>query len=191
MSKPVQPAAEGAGPFTERRYYIDIAHPKLGASELMHRVQASPEDFSPDMLANFEKEKGQQRRLQVGDEYHIKILGPWNGSVRVAEVSDRHFVLHTLEGHPEAGRIRFAVREMPEHPGTLRFEIRSEARSRDGLVAFTYTTLGIGKQVQEQTWVTFCQRVAEISGGEALGPVHVHTTEHDGSGQHHDHHERS
>lgn len=191
MSKPDQPAEQGAGPFTERRYYLDIAQSRLGASELMHRIQARPEDFSPDSLADFDKEKGQQRRLRAGDEYHIKILGPWNGSVRVVEVSDRHFVLQTLEGHPEAGRIRFTVRELPDRPDVLRFEIRSEARSRDGLVAFTYTTLGLGKQVQEQTWVTFCRRVAEVSGGHALGPVHVHTTEHDGSGQHHEHHERS
>ncbi|RTQ50868.1 DUF1990 family protein [Hymenobacter gummosus] len=190
MSKSVQPADEGAGPFTERRYYIDVARPKLGVTELMRRIQAHPEEFSPDLLADFEKKKGQQNRMQVGDEYHIKILGPWNGSVRVTEVADQHFSLCTLEGHPEAGNIRFALRQLPGRPDTLRFEIRSQARSRDGLVAFAYTTLGVGKQVQEQTWVTFCQRVAEESGGEPLGPVQVDTTEHTDDGNEHEHHER-
>ncbi|MCC3158031.1 DUF1990 domain-containing protein [Hymenobacter sp. 15J16-1T3B] len=190
MSKPVQDADTGAGPFTVRRYYIDIARPKLPATELMSQIQAHPEKFSPDLLADFAKEKGAAHHLQEGDEYHIKILGPWNGSVRVTEVAAQHFELCTLEGHPEAGTIRFSLRQLPEKADTLRFEIRSRARSRDGLVAFAYSTLGVGKQVQEQTWVTFCQRVAEASGGEPLGPVQVDTTEEDESGKQHEHHER-
>jgi hypothetical protein len=191
MSKPVQSAEQGAGPFTVRRYYIDIAHPQQPAPALMQQIQAHPEQFSPGLLADFEKEKGQEHQLQTGDEYHIKILGPWNGSVRVTEVADQHFELCTLEGHPEAGTIRFSLRQLPGRPDALRFEIRSRARSRDGLVAFAYSTLGVGKQVQEQTWVTFCQRVAEASGGEPLGPVQVDTTEEKESGQDHEHHERS
>ena len=80
-----------------------------------------------------------------------------------------------LENHPEAGRIRFSLRPHAFLPHTLRFEIRSWARSRDGLVAFAYDTLGMGKKVQQQTWETFCQRVASHSGGLQLGPVHVET----------------
>ncbi|GAB3831348.1 DUF1990 family protein [Hymenobacter jeollabukensis] len=191
MSKPVQDADTGAGPFTVRRYYIDIAHPKLSATELMSRIQAHPEEFSPDLLADFEKKRGEAHKLQVDDEYHIKILGPWNGSVRVTKVGRQEFELCTLEGHPEAGTIRFSVRQLPGQAAALRFEIRSRARSRDGLVAFAYTTLGVGKRVQEQTWVTFCQRVAEASGGQPLDAVQVDTTEEDESGKEHEHHERS
>ncbi|UYZ57636.1 DUF1990 domain-containing protein [Hymenobacter latericus] len=191
MSQNPQTPDQGAGPFTERRYYIDIAHPKQPAEALMHDIQCNIERYSPGLLAEFHKEKGEKHGLHVGDEFHIKIIGPWNGSVRVTEVAKQHFELLTLEGHPEAGHIRFSLRQLPNQPGVLRFEIHSKARARDGLVAFAYGTLGVGKQVQEQTWVTFCQRVAEESGGEALGPVQVDTTEHDGAEKRKEHHERS
>ncbi|WP_400192221.1 DUF1990 family protein [Hymenobacter sp. B81] len=179
--KTPQPADTGAGPLFERRYYIDVEGAQKLPAELMHHIQCNVEQFSPDLLANFEKKQGEPHRLQTGDEFHIKILGPWNGSVRVTEVADQHFELLTLDGHPEAGRIRFAVRQLPGEEKLLRFEIHSWARSRDGLVAFAYSTIGVGKQVQEQTWVTFCQRVAEASGGRARGPVQVETVEQDGA----------
>ncbi|TYZ10026.1 DUF1990 family protein [Hymenobacter lutimineralis] len=191
MPKPEQPAHTGAGPHIERRYFIDIEHSKKSAKELFHDIKCDLEKFSPDLLADFHKEKGEAHSLAVGDEFHIKILGPWNGEVRVTEVADQHFELITLEGHPEAGRIRFSARNLPTKPDTLRFEIHSWARSRDGLVAFAYSTIGVGKQVQEQTWVTFCQRAAEASGGTPTGPVQVETVEQDGNGQHTDHHERT
>ena len=75
-----------------------------------------------------------------------------------------------------AGRIRFEAHALDGRPDALRFEIHSVARSRDGLVAFAYDTLGGGKLMQEATWVEFCQRVAQASGGQALGPVTVETT---------------
>ena len=60
----------------------------------------------------------------------------------------------------------------------LRFEIRSAARSRDGLVAFAYDTIGGGKLLQEATWTAFCRRVAAASGGQALADVVVETSRH-------------
>ncbi|SHJ15304.1 protein of unknown function [Hymenobacter daecheongensis DSM 21074] len=180
MKKPEQPAATGAGPLFERIYCIDIAAPRLTARQLMQHIKCNVEHYSPDLLAEFEKTKGHPNGLEKGDEFSIKILGPWNGTVRVTETADDHFELITLENHPEAGRIRFSLRELPAgEKGRLRFEIHSWARSRDGLVAFTYDTLGIGKTVQQQTWELFCAKVAEESGGQAVGPVSVETIKHD------------
>ncbi|GAA3939115.1 DUF1990 family protein [Hymenobacter algoricola] len=180
MKKPEQPATTGSGPLFERIYCIDIADSRLSAHQLMKNIQCNVEHYSPDLLADFEKTKGQPHGLAPDDEFRIKILGPWNGTVRVTAVSDDHFELITLENHPEAGRIRFSVRAQPAgEKGRLRFEIHSRARSRDGLVSFTYDTLGIGKNVQQQTWELFCTTVAEESGGRALGPVSVETIRHD------------
>jgi hypothetical protein len=36
--------------------------------------------------------------------------------------------------------------------------------------------------MQQATWVEFCQRVAQASGGQALGPVTVETTRHAADG---------
>jgi hypothetical protein len=181
-----QPAAEGAGPKLERRYFIDVERPRLTPTQLMAAVQADVPGFSPGLLADFERTKGAEGALHVGDEFHIKILGPWNGSVRVTQVSPTAFEFVTLEGHPEAGRISFAVRPLDGRPDALRFEICSAARSRDGLVAFAYDTIGGGKLMQKATWVEFCERVAQASGGQALGPVTVETVRHapDGTTEH-------
>ncbi|TGD83216.1 DUF1990 family protein [Hymenobacter wooponensis] len=174
-NKPEQPAHTGSGPFFERRYWVDVQHPRQPAPELFRNVKDNIPEYSPDLLADFKKEKGQEHELNVDDEFSIKILGPWNGDVRVSEIGADYFELVTLENHPEAGRIRFILCPHPSLPDTIRFEIHSWARSRDGLVAFTYDTLGMGKRVQQQTWETFCQRVGEKSGGLLLGPVHVET----------------
>ena len=148
----------------------------------MAEVQADVPHFSPDALADFKKKDGDDGPIKVGDEFHITILGPWNGSVRGTDVGATSFGFITLEGHPEAGRIRFEAHNLDERPGVLRFEIRSRARSRDGLVAFAYHTTGIGKRVQEATWVEFCRRVAAASGGQAQGDVVVETLTHDEAG---------
>lgn len=178
-----QPANTGSGPWLERRYYIDVARPHLSPAQLMARVRADLPHFSPEMLADFKKELGDPAGpLQVGDEFSIKILGPWNGSVRVTDASPTAFEFITLEGHPEAGRIHFEAHYLDERPGELRFEIRSWARSRDGLVAFAYDTIGGGRLMQEATWVEFCQRVAATSGGQALGAVVVETVRHTSDG---------
>ena len=187
---PTQPAAHGDGPVLERRYYLDVERPRLTAPQLMAAVQADVPGFSPTALADFKQMKGIEGQLRVEDEFHIKILGPWNGSVRVTSVSATAFELTTLEGHPEAGRIRFEVHALDGRPDALRFEIHSLARSRDGLVAFAYDTIGGGKLMQEATWVEFCRRVAQASGGQALGPVTIETTRRtpDGKTQQTQHH---
>lgn len=173
----VQLPGDGHGPLFHRRYTLDFAGAQLGVEELMGRVKADVGAFSPQFLAHFEKSKGNAAEMRPGDEYHISILGPWNGTVRVVEVTPSTFTLVTLDGHPEAGEIMFSLEPHPERPDALRFEICSWARSRDMLVGLTYKEAGVGKEVQKNAWATFCERVAEASGGRPLGPVSVVTEE--------------
>ncbi|WP_261665020.1 DUF1990 domain-containing protein [Deinococcus sp. Marseille-Q6407] len=170
-----QTSSDGFGPLIERRYWIEFQQPQKSAAEIMGYIQRNIDEFSPKALADFEKAEGSERKLRPGDEFHITILGPWNGDVRVLEVSDSQFKLETLEGHPEAGEITFSIEPVELLDNALHFEIRSLARSRDGLVAVTYDKLGVGKKAQEITWVQFCQRVCEFAGGEAIGDVQVRT----------------
>ena len=181
-SQPEQPAAVGSGPLLERRYFIDVVRPQRIPAQLMSEIKCDLPSFSPELLADFKRKDGWDGPLKTGDEFHITIFGPWNGSVRVTEVGPTFFELITLEGHPEAGRIRFESHYLNSQPDVLRFEIRSSARSRDGLVAFAYDTLGGGKLMQEATWTEFCRRVAQASGGQALADVVVETTRHDETG---------
>ncbi len=173
---PLQLPIDGHGPVFQRCYRADIADPASSASTLMRQIMLNLPDFSPDALAAFTKAED-RREMQVGDEYDIKILGPWNGSVRVIEVKPTTFALATLEGHPEAGQISFQLNPHPTLANTLRFEIQSWARSRDALVQLTYQHLKLGQEAQTSTWVTFCERVVAASGGTLSGEIEVTTSE--------------
>lgn len=177
QSKEVQPLSEGVGPMLQRRYWIDFQRPTLGANELMHDIKLNIEEYAPGLLADFNKTVGEETGLAEGDQFSIRILGPWNGDVRVCEVHDLSFSLQTLEGHPEAGTINFSLRPLSDVEDGWHFEINSLAASRDGLVSLAYNTLNIGRKVQEQVWRTFCERVLQKSGGEALGAIEVQTLE--------------
>ena len=173
--KDTQTASTGADNLLERRYWVEFQRPSLSGRELMDDIKVNIEEYAPGLLAEFEKTVGEPRTLRVGDQFGIRILGPWNGDVRVTAVADTSFTFETLEGHPEAGTICFSLTPHEHFADAWHFEIRSLAASRDGLVAFTYDTLGVGKKMQQTTWVTFCQRVLEKSGGEALGDIQVRT----------------
>lgn len=179
----IQLPGDGHGPLFFRSYTIDFVAAQLGAEALMEQVKTDLERFSPRMLAHFEKSKGDPKVMRPGDEYHITILGPWNGSVRVVETTPTSFTFVTLEGHPEAGQITFSLDPHPSRRDALRFEICSWARSRDMLVGLTYKEAGVGKEVQKNAWATFCERVAEAGGGERLGDVTVVTEERSFDGE--------
>jgi hypothetical protein len=179
----LQLPSDGVGTLFHRRYSILIDQPRLGDRELMEHIKAELPALSPRILADFTKISGDPQRMQLGDEYDIKILGPWNGGVRVTEVTDTSFTFVTLEGHPEAGQITFALARPPARPDAVRFEINSWARSRDMLVSMTYEYMGVGKEVQKNVWVSFCENVAAASGGVAASEVEVITEERDSSGK--------
>ncbi|ACO45804.1 DUF1990 domain-containing protein [Deinococcus deserti] len=173
MRKSVQREDDGRGALLERRYWVEVEHPQMSIQDLMLDIQQNLPQYAPELLAGFEKSVGMSDALRRGDEYHIRILGPWNGEVRVVEVSDTSFELVTLEDHPEAGRIRFSISPHEHFEDAFHFEICSLARSRDGLVALSYDALG--KRVQQTVWTTFCERVAQRSGGRKIGDVQVRT----------------
>ncbi|HEU5090915.1 MAG TPA: DUF1990 family protein [Roseiflexaceae bacterium] len=172
-----QRPSDGAGPLVHRRYYVDFERAKLDPETLFGRVKQHVESFSPEELARFRKTKGRAAVMAIDDEYHIEIFGPWNGSVRVADVTPTSFTFVTLEGHPEAGEIRFGVKPHPARKKAFRFEIESLARNRDQIVRLGYREARIGQEAQRRTWCTFCERVASASGGRRLGDVQVETEE--------------
>ena len=109
------------------------------------------------------------------DEYDITMLGPWNGKVRVTESTLDHFTLVTLDGHPEAGHITFRVVTDDDTPDTIRVQIESWARARDAVVHAAYATLGIGKQIQTEVWITFLQRLSTLAGMHTTPEVQLTT----------------
>lgn len=171
----VQDEDDGVGAHFHRRYQIDIADSTQSPAQLVARVGQDIQRYVPDEVAVFNKTVGEEGELAVGDEYHISIRSPWDGPVRVAEVTPTSFTLATLEGHMEAGQIRFQASEHPTQNGALRFRIESWARSADATVDWFYDKAGIAKAAQQAMWTFFCNSVADDCGGERLTDVQVLT----------------
>lgn len=167
--KEVQTKEDGEGTLFERRYWVDIEDSPFTAVDLMAYIKGNINQFTASYLADFEKSKGLDDNLKEGDEFSIKILGPWDGEVRVTDVDECSFEFITLEGHPEAGTIRFRASDgIDNTKSQIHFEIRSLAKSRDGLVAFLSEGLGVGLLVQERMWLTFCKNVADFAHGRIM-----------------------
>ncbi|MDT7857927.1 DUF1990 family protein [Rubrivirga sp. S365] len=166
---------DGEGPRFHRRYEVDVEATTKTPEELVACIGADIQDYVPDEIAVFDKTVGEPGRLAVGDEFDIEIRSPWNGPVRVVEAEPTRFTLATLEGHMEAGLIRFEAADHPARPGALRFAIESWARSADGVVDLAYDGLGVAKAGQTAMWTFFCERVAEDCGGRRAGEVRVTT----------------
>lgn len=172
MDSDVQHATDGAGNFFHRTYRLDIDGLGLTPSVLISKIGADPAPFMPPELAQFEKTVGAVGMMAVDDEFVVHIRSPWDGPVRVTEVSKTSFTFVTLDGHMEAGVIRFSAQNLPEG---LRFQIESWARSADELVDALYDDVGVAREAQRATWTFFCMQVAEHFGGTPLGPVEVIT----------------
>lgn len=172
----LQRPGDGSGAAYRRRYRVRIADPVLTPEELIAVIANDPDVACPVEFARFEKLRGEPGDLLEGDEYRVRLPGPWNGPVRVVERGERSFRLVTLRGHMEAGEIVFRA---GEEDGRLLFEIHSWARSGDPVFALLYDRIPINREVQQHMWVQFLERVAQISGGRIEPPVQVHALRSD------------
>jgi hypothetical protein len=168
----VQPVQDGAGAVFHRRYRARIRDSRLSAEELIACLQGDPDRAAPREMATFMKAAGEPGRMRPGDEYVVRMPGPWDGPVRVAEVSPCSFRLVTLQGHLEAGQIEFRAAEDGDR---LEFEIESWARSGDRLSDLLYDRLRMSKEIQLHMWTSFLERVIRMSGGKRDGSLRVET----------------
>jgi uncharacterized protein (UPF0548 family) len=170
-TRELQGAAEGVGALFHRRYRARIRAATLSPGDLMGRMQRDLDQVAPSEFASFQKVEGAADRMQVGDEYVVRMPGPWDGPVRVVEVTPTSFRLATLEGHLEAGQIEFRVAD----DGRIVFEIESWARSGDRISDLLFDRVRISKEVQLHMWTSVLERVIERSGGRRDGCLEVET----------------
>lgn len=168
----LQRPSSGFGVAFRRRYRVRVERPVLSAPELISIVCNDPNVACPLEIARFERAKDRLGPIDVGEKMRVRLPGPWNGPVRVVDVTSLSFRLATLHGHLEAGEIRFSARDDSED---LIFEIESWARSRDRITDFFYDRLGIARELQLDMWAFFLERVAQIAGGTAVRGIDVHT----------------
>ncbi|HEY7620948.1 MAG TPA: DUF1990 family protein [Solirubrobacteraceae bacterium] len=168
----VQRPDDGCGPLFHRRYRTRIRETAMTPEAVIARVAADPDCVAPTEFASFKKVRGEEGQMQVGDEYIVHMAGPWDGPVRVVERTPTCFRLVTLEGHLEAGQIRFSARD---EDGMVLVEIESWARSAGPLVHLLYDRLRMAKEVQLHMWTSMLQRIADMAGGRVTGGIDIHT----------------
>ena len=171
-SAEVQGHEDGSGPLFHRLYRTRIRESRLDGPELMGKLQADLNLASPTRFARFQRVLGEQGRLAVGDEYVVRMPGPWDGPVRVISVSRCSFRLATLAGHLEAGQIEFRASSAETE---LVFEIESWARSGSPLVNLLYHRARMAKEVQAHMWMSFLERVVKLAGGHMTGGIELAT----------------
>jgi hypothetical protein len=168
----LQEVESGVGPLFHRVYRIRVRNPACGEQELLSTLAEDLNRPTPLELARFFKVRGRAKALEVGDEYVVRMPGPWDGPVRVVERTSTSFRLATLEGHLEAGQIEFRTSRTR---GELVVSIESWARSADWLSNGLYHKLRMAKEVQLHMWTSFLENVVKIAGGNRSGRLEIDT----------------
>ena len=166
-----QGIAHGVGPLLHRCYTVRIVRSPMDPATLIEAVAANLNRASPEM-AVFRKTRGAPGQMRHGDEFVVRMPGPWDGPVRVVSQDATSFRLATLDGHLEAGQIEFRA---VQDGDALRFEIESWARAGDRLSHLLYNRLRLAKEIQLNMWSHFCVRTAAFAGGRPQGGVTIHT----------------
>jgi uncharacterized protein (UPF0548 family) len=167
----VQRPEDGVGPLLHRLYRTRVVATTMSAEDLMGRLFDDLDQVAPSEFATFQR-LGGDGRLARGDDWIVRMPGPWDGPVRVIAIDATSFRLATLDGHLEAGQIEF--RAAGDHRG-LSFEIESWARNGDRLSNFLYTHLRLSKEVQLHMWSSVLRRVVEVAGGRMSGGIVITT----------------
>jgi uncharacterized protein (UPF0548 family) len=175
----LQRVDDGVGPLVHRIYRTRIVGSPRSAEELMARIAENLDCVAPSEFATFQKVAGRRGPVGGGDEYVVRMPGPWDGPVRAVAAGPTSFRLATLEGHLEAGQIEFRVRS--DHR-SLWFEIESWARSGDRLSDLLYTHARLSKEVQLHMWLSVLGKVVDLAGGRMEGGVVITTRRVDPAG---------
>jgi hypothetical protein len=162
----------GAGPLLHRSYRARIVDARLGPSAMIATIAEDPNRVAPGSLARFQKQRGERGRMAVGDEWVVRMPGPWDGPIRVVDLGPEHIRFATLAGHLEAGQIEW--RAYPDD-GALGFRIDSWARSGDRLSDVMHNRLRMAKEVQLHMWTSVLERVARLAGGRLDGGLDIET----------------
>jgi uncharacterized protein (UPF0548 family) len=171
-----QPVDAGYGPMLHRIFRAEVTSPRLEPRALIAVLAADMNQAMVPGVARFDRIGDAGRALAVGDEFVVRMPGPWDGPVRVVDRTDgpgrSSFRLATLTGHLEAGQIEFAATAVPDG---LEFTITTWARAGDLLADLVYNRIGVAREIQFQLWVHCCVRAAMLAGGISPAGVDVTT----------------
>ncbi len=170
----VQGVEAGYGPLFHRRYTTWMRDVAIDPEALMIRLKHNVNTAAPTKFARFQRVLGSEDALTLGDEYVVRMPGPWDGPVRVIGDEPRSFRLATLDGHLEAGQIEFRAVE-GDGNGRLGFQIESWSRSSGRLSDLLYDHVHMAKEIQLHMWVSFLEGVVALADGRMTGGIDIDT----------------
>ena len=160
----LQRLEDGVGPLFHRRYPARIRDAQASPEELHRSDQGRPElrHARPSSRAST-RFAARDGTLRAGDEFIVRMPGPWDGPVRVAaRGAGLVSASRPSPATSRPGRSSFARRGTT---GSCTSAIESWARSGDRLSNLLYAHLRMAKEVQLHMWTSFLERVAELAGG--------------------------
>jgi hypothetical protein len=175
----LQRSEDGRGPLFHRRYVVRVADPDLSPEELVQRLAEQPNRAAPVEVAVFRKAVGDEGDMTAGDEYVVRMPGPWDGPVRVVDRTDRSYRFATMAGHLEAGQIEFGA--LDDDDGCLRFRIESWTTAGNRLSALLYSRVRLIKEMQLHMWTFYCEHAAKLAGGLPADGIWITTERFDRS----------
>lgn len=163
---------DGFGHRFHRRFHVNVVDASVAPEEVMRALAGNPNLAAPVEVAVFRKTKGEPEQSAVGDEFVVRMPGPWDGPVRVVDQTPTSFRFATLQGHLEAGQIQFSLEEVDGH---LRFLIESWTTAGTRLSAVLYDRVHVMKEMQFHMWTFYCERITRLTGGTLADGVWVTT----------------
>jgi hypothetical protein len=154
-----------------RRYSTTILSASLSPEGIINEIKKDPNIVAPTEFARFVRLAGRPGSMQAGDEYLVRMPGPWDGPVRVVNESPTSFRFATLRGHLEAGQIEFRA----HNENGLVFEIESWARSGDRLSNLLFDRLRMAKEIQLHMWTSVLENVVRLTEGRRSGLITIET----------------
>ena len=168
----IQRPEDGAGPLFHRLYGTRISESGLSAMELIDSLAADPNRVAPGEFTRFVKKQGEDGDMRAGDEFLVRMPGPWNGPVRCIERTPTSFRFATLDGHLEAGQIEWRTRDGGE---TVQFHIESCSRPGDRPSSLLHHKLRMAKEVQLHMWTSVLERAVKLCDGRMTRGIEIHT----------------
>jgi hypothetical protein len=162
---------DGVGPLFHRRYSVRIRDSAMSPREMMMHLTRGLNLVMPCEVTLLEPQS-RPHGLRVGDDLVVRMPGPWEGPVRIVDLTPTSFRLATRQRHMEAGQIELRA---AANGGDLLFEIESWARSASRTSHFLYDRLGIARHMQSYVWSQCCRRAWRLSGGRLVHGVDIYT----------------
>lgn len=159
----------GVGREVHRLYSGTIQTPKLPAGRLLEVIAADPNVIAPSEVLRFEKTRGTPGRLEEGDEFLIRMAGPWNSPVRITRRWEEGFRFAAMRGHPQIGQVELRLRDVG---GEIAAEIQTRERAA-GIKFHLLQRIKLVQQMQTYTWGEMLENAAQLAGGSKLERITV------------------